>query len=360
VSILINEFVIAIVVVFVFPIHFLLTIVTLTHFLLFILIFSAVEKLIFESLGFKERFKRKIVDLLIIFGPVIAPFIAYFTFESSASVFELAIEYLSNKNWYAVDGGQLQVQLLIPTINGIVVPGVSILFATLISITVSTLRQRQLDIRTALNEEANEIRVLNALIDAFPEYPMELCDAKDKCKFYLIQYTTRIIAESQPSVSSSTLEFTGSMDSEMNGLLIQLNNIENMSSESFRSTNFLSQSYGALTRLNAQRSHRISALLSTFPLLHYYILTMLALSMCFTFMIESSQEILYFLNAVQLRILWAILIGTFSALAAVCYDLLEPFQGSYQVTFKQLYCLFGPRQKDFYSDIVTFPFITDF
>ena len=47
---------------------------------------------------------------------------------------------------------------------------------------------------------------------------------------------------------------------------------------------------------------------------------------------ESDQAIQIFLNAVQLRILWAMLVGTFSALAVVSYDLEDPFRGSYQIS----------------------------
>ena len=47
---------------------------------------------------------------------------------------------------------------------------------------------------------------------------------------------------------------------------------------------------------------------------------------------ESDQAIQILLNAVQLRILWSMLIGTFSALAVVSYDLEDPFRGSYQIS----------------------------
>jgi hypothetical protein len=46
---------------------------------------------------------------------------------------------------------------------------------------------------------------------------------------------------------------------------------------------------------------------------------------------ETNQELLIFLSAIQLRILWSMLIGTFSALAVVNYDTRDPFRGSYNV-----------------------------
>jgi len=39
-----------------------------------------------------------------------------------------------------------------------------------------------------------------------------------------------------------------------------------------------------------------------------------------------------FLNAVQLKILWSMLVGTFVACFTVFYDLRSPFSGSYQIS----------------------------
>lgn len=51
-------------------------------------------------------------------------------------------------------GTQFANNLLRPTITGVVVPVASIAFATLLSTTVSVLRQRQVDLRVLLNKEA--------------------------------------------------------------------------------------------------------------------------------------------------------------------------------------------------------------
>ena len=57
---------------------------------------------------------------------------------------------------------------------------------------------------------------------------------------------------------------------------------------------------------------------------------------------ETNQELLIFLNAIQLRLLWTMLVATFCALGLVCYDLGHPFRGVYGVyqiseAVKQLY-----------------------
>eukprot|EP00550_Attheya_septentrionalis_P012721 CAMPEP_0198301262 /NCGR_PEP_ID=MMETSP1449-20131203/50877_1 /TAXON_ID=420275 /ORGANISM="Attheya septentrionalis, Strain CCMP2084" /LENGTH=465 /DNA_ID=CAMNT_0044003293 /DNA_START=214 /DNA_END=1611 /DNA_ORIENTATION=- len=274
------------------------------------------------------------IQQVIRFVPFVSPVLAFFTYEPIAAMFATFLNFIDrNKNWVAVDGGAYQGQIITPAINGIIMPAIAILFATLISETISTLRQRQLDIRTTINTEAAELRALQSLVDCFPEHGPK----QDQCRSYLIQYITRLIAESQPGVKISSLEFRGSMDSEMNGFMTQLNQICLASQECEASLAFippliLSESYGAVTRLNAERAARISALQSTFPTLHYTILTALAGSICTAFLIESNQELLIFLNAIQLRILWTMLIGTFSSLSTVCYDLGDPFHGSYQIS----------------------------
>lgn len=280
------------------------------------------------------------IDVIIKWVPILSPVIAFFTYEITAEVFDSMIEYISDRTWVAVDGGQYQTQIITPAVNGIVVPAIALLFATLISNTINTLRQRQLDVRTALNMEACEMRTLQSVVDSFPKCITE----QNHLREYLIQYASRLIAESKPGVRIIDLEFSGSIDSELNGFLGKLNEINVLSFSGTSGPNgpngdvsalppsLLSECYAAVTRLNSERSSRISALQSTFPRLHYVILSLLAASICVAFLMESDQAIQIFLNAVQLRILWAMLVGTFSALAVVSYDLEDPFRGSYQIS----------------------------
>ena len=315
--------------------------------------------------------------------PILSPILAYATYDDVAKTFNTFIDILNVKrSWVPVDGGAYQARIIAPAINGIVVPAISILFATLISNTVSTLRQRQIDIHTFLNKEAGELRLLSSMVESFPD----ACDQKMKCIDYLIQYTSRLIAESSSGDNvggngsatttgggggsidgrflnwngrNTIVELQGSTDSEMNGVVSMLNELstldyyyhnnneydndhngedESSSKKMMKKKNLkppdtiLSESYGAVVRLNSLRSARITALQSTYPILHYAILSTLAGSICLAFLIETNQELLIFLNAIQLRVLWTMLIGTFSALGVVCYDLSGPFRGQYQIS----------------------------
>jgi len=312
------------------------------------------------SISSDTHISPSMIDAALRFVPIVMPLLAYSTYESTAQLFDNAVTIISNNNWIAVDGGAYQAEIITPAINGLVVPSIALLFATLVANTINSLRLRQQQIRTSLNTEANDIRMLSTMVDSLPE---ELNEIKHRLRDYLIQYTSRIIAESRPGLSVD-LQM---LDCELNGFLGLWNKVSmasyntmyvdtmlpvsnetinnsslyqndlNISQRQLQSTTqvlpsyIFTEAYDALTRLRSERSIRLSSLQSTYPPLHYVILTLLGTSICTTFLMETNQELLIFLSAIQLRILWSMLIGTFSALAVVNYDLRDPFRGSYNV-----------------------------
>ncbi len=282
------------------------------------------------------------MELALKYLPFLMPIIAYSTYESTARSFNRLVEFISDNNWIAVDGGQYQAEIITPAINGLVVPSLALLFATLINNTINTLRQRQLQIRTSLNTEANDLRMLLTILDSLP---IQLQSVKNHLREYLIQYSSRVISECQPRVSLNNLMYIGSMDNELNGFLLYWNGLSmscygtmfidtmmlpasnyTVDDESalfgryenqlgittkqrqqnivpFMSPTIFSETYDALTRLRNERSIRISALQSTYPMLHYVILALLAGSICTVFLMETNQDLLLFLSAIQLRVL---------------------------------------------------------
>jgi hypothetical protein len=161
------------------------------------------------SLPFNTRDSPTVVDTVLRFLPFIMPVFAYFTYEPTAKLFNIMVEIISSNNWVAVDGGQYQATIITPAINGLVVPSIALLFATLMSNTINTLRQRQLQIRTSLNTEANDMRMLSTMVDSLP---VELREVKNHLREYLIQYSSRVVAESRPGLSVDLQIFIGSMD----------------------------------------------------------------------------------------------------------------------------------------------------
>jgi hypothetical protein len=182
--------------------------------------------------------------------PLLSPILAYLTYDFIAAGFSDVLEALANNNWESADGGAYKAKIIGPTINGIVVPAMAVLFATLTSNTISNLRLRQVDVNLAINMEASELRALECLVSAFPKG-----STQDRCRSYLIHYATRIIAESQPGLSPDGANQRKGMDSEMN----------RFSQEIYQTydklpSHLANEAVGAITRLREQRQNRVTAL----------------------------------------------------------------------------------------------------
>ena len=86
-----------------------------------------------------------------------------------------------------------------------------------------------------------------------------------------------------------------------------------------------------LSRLNDHRSDRVALLLTDFPDLHWLVLVALSVSIVMAFLLESNQLADQYLNSIQLRSLFALLVGVISATAVLCLDLDDVFRGSFSI-----------------------------
>lgn len=89
---------------------------------------------------------------------------------------------------------------------------------------------------------------------------------------------------------------------------------------------------GLILSLNQHRSNRVALLLSVFPVIHWGVLVALSVSICFTFLLNSNQQVLQYLNSIQLRSLFAILVGVGSGTATLCINLADPFRGTFSIS----------------------------
>ena len=64
---------------------------------------------------------------------------------------------------------------------------------------------------------------------------------------------------------------------------------------------------------------------------HWVVLSQLSLSIILSFFFETNQDVLQFLNSLQLRTLFSMLVLVFSGTAALCVDLSDPFRGGYSI-----------------------------
>lgn len=87
-----------------------------------------------------------------------------------------------------------------------------------------------------------------------------------------------------------------------------------------------------IVSLNGHRSDRVALLLSVFPTIHWGVLIGLSLSIIFAFLLTSNQTVLQYLNSIQLRLLFATIVGVLSSTATLCWDLKNPFSGTFSIT----------------------------
>jgi len=145
----------------------------------------------------------------------------------------------------------------------------------------------------------------------------------------LRQYAARVLAETSKRADLPSLGRQNVGDSELVGVTRALC-VSGAPAE-------LRQTAAAqIARLADCRSLRLSTLCTAFPLIHWLILALLASSIAACFLIEIDQTEGRFLserpeNSLRLRLIFTMLVGTFSGLSALCADLNDPFRGSFSI-----------------------------
>lgn len=271
----------------------------------------------------EKRQSGKLEGFLESIIPPVVPVVAFLTYDEVVAAFQQVVKLVARNTWLN-DGSKEPA--IISALNSIVIPTSAILYATLTATTVNTLRQRQQSIRFGLNKEASELRILQGLLQYFPE------TRQNRFRIYMIQYISRVLGECSPSTNLSELESKG-LESEIDDLLKEVNamvaqdSLENERTEDV----LIFQTYDALVRLKNSRAERLSALQNRLPILNYVVLFSLAISITVGFLIETNKAKVDF-DAFQLRILWTQLVASFSALGVIVYDLNFAFDGNYQVS----------------------------
>lgn len=218
--------------------------------------------------------------------------------------------------------------LIRPLLNGPVTLSLSILFGTLVAMTIQTLYNRQVNIHKMLVGSVEEMRELSLYLCGFPE------PHRRQGRLYLESYLTlNMRAVHENSFSPVSLR----SQSEMGSFLLMLNAMSgNKGSKDDGSLvveppAYLSEVYTSVHRLKVIRSELTSTLFSAFPWFHYANMVILAAALLFVFLLETDQEAMQFLVGFQLSLCWALLIGTYAMLGVVMYDLATPFTGFFSV-----------------------------
>lgn len=250
---------------------------------------------------------------------------------------------------------ELTQMTLNPTTNGIVVASLATALGTLTSITVWTLRSRQLDVRSCLNREACDLALLHACLSGSCTAAAAPPALRAQCLALLRQYAARVAAETSKRADLQALERQSVGENELTGIARALH----AGSGSCQLGGLKEAALGYVARLNDARSQRLATLSTAFPLIHWVILTLLASSIAMCFLIEVDQSEGRFLSerpedSLRLRLIFTMLVGTFSGLSALCADLNDPFRGSFNIvgSTKQFFSILAGIDKELENVLV--------
>lgn len=198
--------------------------------------------------------------------------------------------------------------LLRPTIIGVVVPVISIALATLVSTTVNVLRQRQVDLRAFINEEAGELRFLRRAI--FGMYgTRQHASRRARALILLRGYVEQLMTECEDGAVGRLEEMQlsgGIADNELDRFAAMLHGVDGAAASRQGSVQAAEE---LIKSLNSHRSKRVALLLTDFPVLHWDILAGLNVSILIAFLLTSNQSVDQYLSSIQLRFLFAVIVG---------------------------------------------------
>jgi len=291
------------------------------------------------SLDANKRLRDTSLAVINYVLPIVGPGVAFWQWSN---ILHLTHRVLGDERQLL----ELMQVTLTPATNGIVIASLSIAFGTLTSLTISSLRQRQKEIRQYLNKEACEMRILQAMLLASyrqAEAPIMRDgpggNAREafmclRCLELLNLYAARVYSESTSEVDLSALKRQIVPDTEMLGILDYLSVA--MTSPTFSAMSLRDNVAMSVSRLNDFRSERLSSINTAFPFLHWVILSLLASSISICFLIEVDQSEGRFLaerpqDSMRLRLVFTMLVGSFCGLTALCADLNDLFRGSFNV-----------------------------
>jgi Protein of unknown function (DUF4239) len=216
--------------------------------------------------------------------------------------------------------GKYMAELIRPLLNGPVTFSVSILLGTLVAMTIQTLYDRQVKIHHALVSCIEEVRELSLFVRSFPDpyrtRGQELLDAFLSCNVQNVKSGT---------LTPDSLRSQTYMES-FSSLLIELSNRNDLEKRGYRLAH-LDQVFASVQRIKAIRTDLTATLFTVFSSAHYATIVILACTLLFVFLLETDQEAMQFLVGFQLSLCWALLIGTYSMLGAIIFDLTTPFTG---------------------------------
>ena len=278
--------------------------------------------------------------------PFVVAILSFYTFRPSMRLLERLIEFSTgDQPWLPSTDEQvnLQTNVITQVINGPVITSISVLFASLISLTISRLHGRQIAIQKSITWEVHKLRIMQSLL-ASPAGTMGLSDSQRTEILELVQNYSDSLFSYRYSSSSERADTHTYIESNLPAVIQWCNRVlcDYRSAPSNRRgrqgqlspepvvAEIQSLAHGMLE----ERGNRWMSLLAVpFPFVHYATLVFLAASICVSFLISTAQARVLFRDDgfLSARVLWTVLLTSFATISVLCYDLYRPFVGAYLV-----------------------------
>ena len=277
-----------------------------------------------DEQNIKEQ-RQMLETVKVIAFPAVSAISAFGLYKETTKSFHWFVVNVSQNTWIPVDGGKLIGDIILPALNGPVLGSITLLFATLVAMTISNLYQRQVAMQGCIIREIEDLRRLGYLMQCIPQ------PYRTESKFHLEKHVDHMF---EAAVTRSVTKDDIRNLNEMNDMFLLLNKLA-VDCEGDKSVSvpgaIMGEGYELVRRINDERTKLITLLVSEFPPLHFATMILLGTSIGFIFLLETDRDLMFFLAGFQLRILWSMLIGTLTLMIAVIYDLATPFDGSYTV-----------------------------
>jgi len=203
--------------------------------------------------------------------------------------------------------GKEQLAAIQPILNGPVSLSLSILFGSLVAMTIQSLYQNQIAMHTNLIGTVEEVRALESLSQGFPE-PFQ-----SKTQNILNDYL-------QESLQDFELGMVTSKSQEMSQLLVILNELSEKANSPLT---IVEEAYRSVSKLRDLRAELISTLQTGFSGSHYANMSFLGVALLFVFQLQSN-------GGFPLSACWGLLVAAYTMAGLVINDLTTPFSGIFQ------------------------------
>jgi len=262
-------------------------------------------------------------------------FVALFSF-TMFRFFTKCLFGLVRKAWIPpnIDEINLQTNVVTQVVNGPVITSLSVVFASLISMTISNLHGRQIAVNQSLIGEVHQLRLLEAL---FLSSVVDHVTEKDHTLAITLleKYRAHLFADgfsTRSEQSSSHLYVESTLPAFLEWTFNVQCSAKPKRGQSFDSV--LDEVRTIVVGILTERRNRWKSLLAVhFPPVHYAVLALLALCISISFLVATAQAGVLFSTEGQssCRLLWVVLQTTLSALGVLCWDLSRPFRGAYVI-----------------------------